>query len=299
MQGWTFEDGITVSDAELQAAVERADVIVFGCGGSSMRDFESVYNDAGAIIQAKGKYMDCGEGCDLAELKLKACQIQMLKKLKGYGKPIVSLVIAGRAYLLSEVIENSSAVVWCGYSGCEGARAAYDTLFGKKNNFGRLSFSLPKSAGQLPIYYNQKRTAPYIDVDDKPLFAFGYGLSYAQFTYSNFQVITPSLAQIQAGEKIIVCFDVTNTSNVAGKAVPQLYIHKCGGSISHRRKELKGFEKIALAGGESKKVSFALGFEQLKEWSIRKKYEIPCCNLSIMIGDASDNIIWQTEKLIQ
>ena len=72
-------------------------------------------------------------------------------------------------------------MVWCGYPGQEGARAIYDTLFGVRNDFGRLSFSMPKSVGQLPIYYNYKRSTPYVEVDDKPLYAFGYGLSYSTF----------------------------------------------------------------------------------------------------------------------
>ncbi len=295
LQGWTFEDGVTVSDEELAAAVKDVDVIVFGCGGSSVRDFESIYNDAGAIIQAKGKYMDCGEGCDLAELKLKSCQIELLKKLSKFGKPVVSLVVAGRAYILTEIVAHSNAVVWCGYPGIEGARAICDTVFGVKNAFGRLSFSLPKSVGQLPIYYNYKRSTPYVEMDDKPLYAFGYGLSYAEFDYDNITLKTASLEEIKQGEKILLSFDVTNRSDRAGMEIPQLYIHKSGGTITHRVKELKGFEKVSLGGGETNRITFALGFDELKEWSVRKQYEAYPCVLTVMLGKASDNIIWQTK----
>lgn len=295
LQGWTFEDGVTIGEEELENAVAQADIVVFGCGGSSVRDFESVYNDAGAIIQAKGKYMDCGEGCDLAELRLSDGQLKLLRKLFEFHKPIVSVVLAGRPYVLTELESLSSAVVWCGYPGAEGASAIYDTLIGKRNDFGRLSASFPKSVGQLPVYYNTKHTMPYVDMDDKPLHAFGYGLSYSNFIYSDFFVEGKSLAELQSGEKIVVRVTVRNDSNIGGKAIPQVYVKKCGGTITHRLKELKGFEKVALLPHEQKTVVFELGFDELKEWSIDKKYEIPVCMLTVMLGRASDDILFQKE----
>lgn len=294
LQGWTFENGVTVSKAALDKAVAQADVIVYGCGGSSARDFESIYNDAGAIIQAKGGYMDCGEGCDLAELKLKACQIELLKTLAGYKKPIVSLVVAGRAYILTEIAAYSSAVVWCGYPGCEGASAVYDTLFGKRNDFGRLSFSLPKSVGQLPVCYNFKYSASYVDMDDKPLYAFGHGLSYSQFEYSNISLQNATLQEIRDGGSVQLTFSVTNVSKMAGKAVPQLYIRKNGGTVTHRLKELRAFEKISLRAGETKTLTFRLSRADLQEWSVLKKYELYPCKLTVMLGNASDDIVWKT-----
>ena len=300
LQGWTFEDGITVSDSDLKDAVSKCDVIVYGCGGSSVRDFESVYNGAGAIIQTNGKYMDCGEGCDLAELKLFDCQIRLLEKLSQFDKPIVSIVVAGRAYVLSELKELSAAIVWCGYPGCEGARAIYDTLTGKRNDFGRLSFSLPKSVGQLPICYNYKFSRPYVDVDNEPLFEFGYGLSYSQFAFSNFKVDLVSVEEIINGKgKIVVSFDVENTSSRFGRAVPQLYIYKVGGTISHRKKELKGFETVALTAGQKKRVTFALGFDQLKEWSTERKYDFYPCKLTLMIGWSCKDVVFEKEYNIE
>ena len=300
LQGWTFEDGITASDEELEKAISNADVIVVGCGGSSVRDFESVYNGAGAVIQAKGKYMDCGEGCDLAELKLKECQLQLLEKLAQYKKPVVSLLVAGRSYVLTEVEKYSDTIVWCGYPGMEGGRAIYDTLFGKRNDFGRLSVSLPKSVGQLPICYNTKHSTPYVDMDDKPLYAFGYGLSYSEFAYSNFSVESASLEDIRNnGGKITVSFDVENVSARAGKAVPQMYINKCGGTVSHRKKELRGFEKVSLLPNEKKRIALSLGFDELKEWSVFKKYDFYPCKLTLMLGNASDDILWVTELEIK
>lgn len=300
LQGWTFEEGITATDEQLAQAVGQADVIIFGCGGSSVRDFESDYNDAGAIIQAKGKYMDCGEGCDLAELRIADCQLQLLRKLHTFRKPIISLVIAGRPYVLTELEQLSDAVVWCGYPGAEGAAAIYDTLTGKRNDFGRLSVSFPKSAGQLPVCYNYKHTAPYVDIDDKPLHAFGYGLSYTTFEMSGFNVESATKTDIESDTNAVkVTFTVRNTGNVVGKAVPQLYVHKCGGTISHRQKELKGFAKIELQPHESKAVTFTLGFDELKDWSVNKRYELPQCRLTVMLGFAADDIVFSTDVEIK
>ena len=295
LQGWTFEDGITATKDEIENAVAQADVIVFGCGGSSVRDFESVYNGAGAIVETKGRYMDCGEGCDLSELKLLPCQAELLKIVSAYGKPIVSLVLAGRAYILSEIVENSDAVVWCGYPGGEGATAIVDTILGRKNDFGRLSFSLPKSVGQLPIYYNHKRSSKYIDMDDQPLFPFGYGLSYSEFSYSNVSAEIVSIDALKRGEKITVSFDVTNLSNCDGKAVPQLYINKRGGTVTHRKKELKAFEKLALKAHETKRLTFSLCADDLKEWSIARKYELFPYELTLMLGISCDEIVWKNQ----
>ena len=295
LQGWTFEDGVTVTDEELEKAVGKADLIVFGCGGSSVRDFESVYNGAGAIISTKDIYMDCGEGRDLAELKLKSCQTELLKKLKSFNKSIISLVIAGRAYILDEIERYSDAVVWCGYAGSQGAKAIYDTLYGKRNDFGRLSFSIPKSVGQLPAFYNVKHTMPYVEMDDKPSYPFGYGLSYADFTFTDFSLTEKTVEQVIDGDKITLEFTVNNLSDISGKAVPQLYIFMRGGTVTHRVKELKDFAKIQLLPKESKRVTFTLDYDDIKEWSTNKKYEIYPCKLRIMLGSSSRDITWKTE----
>ena len=147
----------------------------------------------------------------------------------------------------------------------------------------------------MPIYYNSKRRAPYVEMDDKPLFAFGYGLSYSDFSYDHFTLKMATLEEIKKGGKITLSFDVTNHSDRAGMDVPQLYIHKSGGTITHRLKELKGFDKVKLAAGETKRVTFTLGSEELKEWSVRKQYEVLPCALTVMLGRASNDIVWQAK----
>ena len=100
---------------------------------------------------------------------------------------------------------------------------------------------------------------------------------------------------LKKGEKITLSFDVTNHSDRAGMEIPQLYVYKSGGTITHRLKELKGFEKVSLGAGETKRICFALGFDELKEWSVRRKYELLPCALTVMLGRASDDIVWQTK----
>lgn len=297
LQGWTFEAGITADDESVKKAVADADVIIFCCGGSSVRDFNSEYNAAGAIVKANDVYMDCGEGQDLANLQLCESQTELLKKIRKYSmaddKKIVSLVIAGRAYVLTEIEKYSSAIVWCGYPGQEGAAAIFDTLYGALNHFGRLSVSLPKTAGQLPVTYNQRFKRAYVDCDEKPLYSFGYGLSYAEFSYSDCAVRSATLGEIENGKNIVVTLSVKNESKTAGKEVVQLYIKKRGGTITHRLKELKGFEKILLCGGEKKQVRFELSKEQLSEWSVNEKYELFPMQLTVMLGKSSENIVWE------
>lgn len=290
MKGWSFEEGIVVSDSELDTAMEEADAVIYAFGGSSARSMENEFDGAGTLIKAV-TFQDCGEGCDSANIELTAGQKELIKKIRKYNKPIISLGIGGRAYIISEICKNSDAVIWCGYPGEEGAKAIYDTLFGDLNNFGRLSFSIPRSVGQLPITYNQKRVWDYIDEKGTPEYAFGYGLSYSTFEYKDLTVEACSLNEISNGKSIKVECSVKNISDIKGKAVPQMYIYKPGGTITPRLKELKGFEKIELLPGEEKRVQFLLNKEALEEWSVNKKYELYSTDLKIMIGDASNNII--------
>ncbi len=292
IEGWNFENGITVSPDKLQDAVNKADVVVFGCGGSSVRDFESQYNGAGTLKKT-ANYMDCGEGCDLASLNLHHSQTELIKEIKKSGKPIVSLVIGGRAYILDEICNNSNSVIYCGYPGQEGAKAIFDTVYGKVNNFGRLAVSFPKNAGQLPINYNRKSKSDYVDIDDNPLFEFGYGLSYSDFKFSDFLIEEKNLNEIENGEAITVSFKVKNISSCKGKAVPQIYIRRIGGTVTHRLKELCDFCKVELEADEEKEIKLLIKKDSLLEWSVNKKYELFDLDLRIMLGESSERILFE------
>lgn len=292
LAGWRFESGVHTCPAELAEAAADADVIIFGCGGSSVRDFESQYNAAGAIRHAE-KYMDCGEGRDLAQLHLPKCQMEVLRMIRKLGKPIVSLVIGGRPYVLTDIMEQSDAVVWCGYPGQEGAKAIKNTLYGKENRFGRLSVSFPRSAGQIPVCYNGKKRDPYVDICADALLPFGFGLSYAAFAYTDFMVETATLEQLAEGGSVTVRVTVKNTSDIAGADVPQLYLRRVGGTVTHRRMELRGFEKVFLRPGESRRICMRLGREAFEEWSVRRCYELAEMDITLMLGRSSAEIIFE------
>lgn len=290
IEGWSFEKGITVSDKELEEAVKNVDAVLFGFGGSSVRDFNSIYNGAGTLKDSF-IYMDCGEGRDLSNLELVPCQNELIEKIRTFGKPIISIGIGGRPYLIQDICQNSDAVIWCGYPGQEGAKAIYDAVTGKVNNFGRLSITFPKSVSQIPCAYNRKFFSDYMDTDSSPLFPFGYGLSYSEFSYSNLEITKKSAEEIRNGEKIKVKVTVRNISDVSGKAVIQLYIRKYGGTVIQRTLELCGFDKVSLSAGEEKDVYFSIGFDELKEWSANRKYELSEMDVDIKIGEASNRII--------
>ncbi len=292
IEGWNFEKGITVTEDKFKCAVNSADVVIFGCGGSSVRDFESAYNGAGTLKKT-ANYMDCGEGCDLASLELHYSQTELIKEIKKLGKPVVSLVIGGRAYILDKICDNSDAVIYCGYPGQEGAKAIYDTVFGKVNNFGRLAVSFPKNVGQLPVNYNRKCKSDYVDIDDNPLFEFGYGLSYSDFKFSDFLIEEKNLNEIENGEAITVSFKVKNISSCKGKAVPQVYIRRIGGTVTHRLKELCDFCKVELEADEEKEIKLLIKKDSLLEWSVNKKYELFDLDLRIMLGESSERILFE------
>jgi beta-glucosidase len=170
-------------------------------------------------------------------------------------------------------------VTW--HAGIEAGNAIADVLFGNYNPSGKLSATFPRNLGQVPIYYNHKNTgrpsAPnspkfqsnYIDAPNSPLFPFGYGLSYTSFSYSDFSI---DKKVMRASEKITASVTVTNNGNYDGEEVVQLYIRDVVGSITRPLKELKGFQKIFLKKGESKKIVFTIGINDLKFYNSDLKW---------------------------
>lgn len=265
-EGWRFNGG-----GDFNKAVEtakQADVIVFCAGGTSRRDFEAKYLDNGAVSKTKN-YMDCGEGCDLASLRLCSEQRELFYQLKTLGKPVVSIVVMGRGYVLTDIVENSDAVLSVWYPGQEGGHALADVLIGKINPSGRLPVTLPTSAYVLPVchdaFFNAGR---YFDCENPVLFPFGYGLSYSEFKYSE-------LLCNAEKDGIRVEFFIENISEIAGKEVAQVYINVLGDSVKHKRHKLAGFCKLALKPWEKKKAEFLISYDDIGfETPISPKAEI-------------------------
>ncbi|MFT3949366.1 MAG: fibronectin type III-like domain-contianing protein [Agriterribacter sp.] len=189
--------------------------------------------------------------------------------------------------------------VW--FPGSEAGTAIGDVLFGNVNPSGKLSATFPQNVGQIPLYYNHKNTgrpladgqwfqkfrSNYLDVSNDPLYPFGFGLSYTTFSYSD---IALSKTSFKPGEKVIASVTVTNTGNISGKEVVQLYIRDMAGSITRPVKELKGFQKIELKAGESKTVSFIISAEDLKFYNSDLKFVAEPGDFKLFIGTNSRDV---------
>lgn len=215
-----------------------------------------------------------GESASRATLDLPGIQREMLEAVAATGKPVVLVLESGRPLDIGWASEHVPAILEAWYPGTEGGDAVADVLFGDVNPGGKLPVSWPRIAGAEPLYYNHTRThdpedAPdfksrYWDINSKPLYCFGYGLSYTTFKFANLQL---SKTSVRVGESAEVKVDVTNTGSVAGDAVAQIYVHQRYGSASRPVRQLKGFERIALQPGETKTLRFPLGKEELKYWN--------------------------------
>ena len=239
-----------------------------------------------------------GEAASRSDIGLPLNQLALLKALKQTGKKIVLVLMNGRPLTLSWENDNMDAILETWFSGTRAGEAIVDVLFGRYNPSGKLTATFPRQVGQVPIYYsakntgrpfddNNKYTSKYLDVENTPLYPFGYGLSYTKFEYS---AISLSKNGIRTGEIITATVTVSNTGNYDGEEVVQLYIRDMVGSISRPVKELKGFQKIFLKKGESKQVSFNISAADLKFYNSDLKYVAESGDFKVFIGTNSQDV---------
>lgn len=253
------------ASAQIDEAVQvalRADVVVACVGGSSARDFKTSYKATGAAeVDANSvSDMESGEGYDRATLSLMGKQQALLSALKATGKPLIVVYIEGRPLLKNWAAEHADALLTAYYPGEAGGTAIADVLFGDYNPAGRLPISVPRSEGQLPVYYNKRAPLPhnYVEMQATPLFPFGYGLSYTTFHYANLQVN-------KVGERrYALSFDLTNTGKRDGEEVAQLYLTPETASVVQPVKQIKHFKRVAIKKGETVRVTFDLFPEDFK-----------------------------------
>ncbi|WP_263560650.1 glycoside hydrolase family 3 N-terminal domain-containing protein [Paenibacillus polymyxa] len=249
------------------ACAAEADTVVMVVGGSSARDFGEGTIDlktgASKVSDHDWNDMECGEGIDRMTLGLAGVQLQLMQEVYRLGKELVVVYMNGRPIAEPWVEEHAHAIVEAWYPGQEGGHAIADILFGDVNPSGRLTLSIPKHVGQLPVYYNGKRSRGkrYLEDDAEPRYPFGYGLSYTTFSYER---LTLSANSIRAGESVTVTVDVTNTGDREGAEVVQLYISDTVSSVTRPIRELKGFCKLVLQPGETRTVEFIVGSDQLQ-----------------------------------
>lgn len=285
---------------EIEQAIEaarRSEVVIVVVGGSSARDFKTSYKETGAAVAEEGSVsdMECGEGFDRASLSLLGRQQELLESLQKTGKPLIVVYIEGRPLEKNWASEYADALLTAYYPGQEGGNAIADVLFGDYNPSGRLPISVPRSVGQIPVYYNQKapQNHDYVEVSSSPLYSFGYGMSYTTFEYSDLQVVQKSARCFE------VSFKVKNTGKYDGEEVSQLYMRDEYASVVQPMKQLKHFERFHLKKGEEKKVTFVLTEEDFFLVNYTLKKVVESGNFHLMIGAASNDIRLQNVILVE
>lgn len=264
---------------------------------------------ADVIVAAIGETSEfSGESSSRSDVSLFDAQKDLLSALRQTGKPIVLVNFSGRATVMTWENENFAAILNVWFGGSEAADAICDVLFGDKSPSGRLTVSMPKSVGQLPLYYNHLNTgrplekgkwftkfrSNYLDVDNEPLFPFGYGLSYTTFGYGPLSLSSNSMT---AEGSITASVTVTNTGNCDADEVVQLYIRDMVGSVSRPVQELKDFSRISLKKGESKTVSFTINAEKLKFYNNELQYVCEPGEFQVMVGPNSRDVQVQSFTL--
>ncbi len=273
------QDAVTPSDpvedarqiAEAVQVAQSADVIILAIGGNEQTEREAWARS----------HMG-----DRTSLDLFGRQEDLVKAMVATGKPVVALIFNGRPISVNYVAQNVPAILECWYLGQETGHAVAEVLFGDHNPGGKLPISIPRSVGQLPIFYNHKPSARrgYLLDEVSPLYPFGYGLSYTRFAFKNLRLSRKKIPQHGRTQALI---EVTNTGKRTGTEVVQLYIRDTVSSVTRPVKELKAFQKITLAPGETRTVALDITSESLAFWDVNMKYVVEPGEFEIMAGNSS------------
>jgi len=295
-------DVVTVLSG-IKSAVSSETEIIYaeGCKitGDEGMDFESAVkavNESDVIIAIVGENSDMsGEAASRIDINLPGKQEELLKELRKTGKPLIVVLINGRPLSIPWVAENVDGLVEAWQLGTQSGNAIADVLFGDYNPSGKLVATFPYSVGQVPIYYNHpmsgrpagriKFTSKYIDGPAEPLYPFGFGLSYTTFKYENLSVLSEENI---IGETVVINVDVTNTGDVAGEEVVQLYIYDVVASRVRPVKELKGFEKVLLQPNECKTIRFKLNTKELGFHDENMNYVVEPGLFKVYVGPNSN-----------
>jgi beta-glucosidase len=262
----------------------------------------AIARQSDVVVAALGESAEMsGESSSRSSIEIPAVQKSLLDALLKTGKPVVLVLFTGRPLALKWENENVPAILNVWFGGSEAGSAIADVLFGDVNPSGKLTTTFPQNIGQVPIYYSHKNTgrplaegkwfskfrSNYLDVSNDPVYPFGYGLSYTTFNYGDIKLSNTTL---QGNGSITASVTVTNTGTRQGKEVVQLYIRDLVGSITRPVKELKGFQKIELKPGESKKVDFRITQNDLKFYNADLKYVAEPGDFKVFIGGNSRDV---------
>ena len=296
-KGCAVRDSSKVGFQEAIEAARQSDVVVMVMGGSSARDFSSKYEETGAakVSDSHISDMESGEGYDRSTLELLGRQRELIREMGKLNKPIVLVLIKGRPLLLEDIEAEVDAIVDAWYPGMQGGNAIADVLFGDYNPAGRLTISVPRSVGQLPVYYNTKRKgnrSKYIEEEGTPRYPFGYGLSYTSFNYSDLRA---EVVESEDSCLVNISVKVRNEGSRDGDEVVQLYLRDEVASFTTPFKQLRGFQRIHLKVGETKEITFRLDKKSLALYMQNEEWAVEPGRFTFMLGGSSEQIYQQKE----
>lgn len=272
---------------------------------SGFIEARNIAQQADIIVMQIGEKGDMsGEAKSRHNIHLPGVQEALVQEMVKMGKPVIVLISAGRPLVFGNIANKASAVLYTWWLGTEAGNAMADVLYGAENGgvnpSGKLPVTFPRDEGQIPIYYNYYNTgrpakdendrnyvSAYIDLPNSPAYPFGFGLSYAKFNYGKLLL---SKTKLSGTENLVATIEISNTSNVGSEEVVQLYIRDLVGKVVRPVKELKGFQKIYFAAGETKKVQFVISTEMLKFYDKDLKYDWEPGEFEIMIGTNSRDV---------
>ncbi|MDD4688721.1 MAG: glycoside hydrolase family 3 N-terminal domain-containing protein [Eubacteriales bacterium] len=298
---WTLDcEPDKVSTIKEAILSQYPEVTVYTTNEESYDNMISMIYECDTVVLALGEsYLMTGEGKSLAYIDVPKEQEELVKKAYALGKPMIATMTFGRPIGMQSIEPYLKGIIYTWHSGSMTAPALADILFGKVNPSGKLAMTLPRVTGQIPLYYNPPRASRrcngyygdpnpinYQDVSGRPMYPFGYGLSYTTFEYSNLTVENKeiSLDKINNGDKFAISVEVTNTGDVDGMETVQLYIHDKIASMTRPIRELKGFKKVMIKKGESARVTFNLGYSELGFYGRDSKYNVELGEFDIYVG---------------
>jgi beta-glucosidase len=290
---------------EAVGIAKDCDYTILVLGGSSSRFMGTEFDTNGAAKHKGRLYMDCGEGVDVADLRLPGLQNRLAKELQNEGCKVITIVIQGRPYVLSEAEKCSDALLSAFYPGLLGGVAVAEILFGTVCPSGHLPVSFPRHSGQLPVYYNYKSSYEamnYYDTSSMPMYSFGYGLSYTKFDYSGIQVntdvpldnsfISSASLKYQTRGSIQITLRIHNEGEYDSYALILLFTKRLNANVIPRVKELKAFKKVWLNKGESKVIDIYLDEERLSYWNDKMEFKMEPGKVQLILSDGSQSI-WE------
>ena len=263
---------------------------------------------ADKVLMVIGEDWDwSGEAASRTDIGVPGIQSELLKMIASAGKPVAVVLLNGRPLVLEEESKAADAILEAWYPGTMGAEAVTDIVFGQYNPSGKLTMTFPRSVGQIPLFYYEKNTgrpiylpndkykSKYLDSPNEPLYPFGYGLSYTDFKYSNLILSSPKMKK---GHTIDATVTVTNIGSRTGEETVQLYIRDLIGSVTRPVKQLKGFQKLVLAPGESRTVTFTIDDEMLSFWRHDMTFGIEDGDFKVMVGGSSSDLLQTSFSLV-